>query len=275
MYKLIIADDDEIICNGLARVIDWKSAGVQVVATAFDGEEALKKIKLFHPEIVILDITMPFVSGLELAKLLNSEYADIRVILHTAYKDFEYARQAIKYHVFDFLTKPCHHNEVLFSVKQAIADIEKAGRTGETRDNDHDAGKNDISGISIDKTSGMGKEKPGYAQLMQMEIFEYIRHNYSDPDINLTDSAKALHISPSYLQTLLKKYDNTNFSDLLNRIRMEEAMKLLKEGNLKIYEVAFQIGLNSSQYFSRKFKKYYGIEPRDVQKGTFAESNSF
>ena len=150
------------------------------------------------------------------------------------------------------------NDKVFFTLALTVPDLCSAGRH-----------------VFYDKTSGMGKEKPGYAQLMQMEIFEYIRHNYSDPDINLTDSAKALHISPSYLQTLLKKYDNTNFSDLLNRIRMEEAMKLLKEGNLKKYEVAFQIGLNSSQYFSRKFKKYYGIEPRDVQKGTFAESNSF
>ena len=99
-----------------------------------------------------------------------------------------------------------------------------------------------------------------------VQAMQYVRSHFAEPELNLQDVADAVHISASYLQALLKKYEHTNFSDYLNAVRMEAAMTLLKQGNSKIYEVAFCVGLNSSQYFSRKFKKYFGIEPRQVRK---------
>ena len=97
-------------------------------------------------------------------------------------------------------------------------------------------------------------------------IVSYIKKNYQDPELNLKNTAEALFISTSYVQTLLKNRQ-TSFSKLLDEIRMKKAMELLKkEKDLKVYEVAYMVGLNSSQYFSKKFKQFYGVEPKTITK---------
>ena len=245
-YKLLIADDEEIICKGLASLIDWSSVNAEVVGTAFDGEEALNMIRREHPDIVILDINLPFINGLEIAGIAEKEYPKTRVIMLTAYKEFEYARTAVKYHVFDYLTKPCRNDEVKETVRRAIQDIEK---------------ERDIKEERIKKTE---KRKNGRIT----KIMDYISTHYSDPDLTLKRLADDLYISPSHIQNLLHE-ENTSFSEILNRVRMEKAMELLTENDeVKIYEVAYMAGFNSSQYFSRRFKEYYGTEPKNVRRGT-------
>lgn len=252
MYKLLIADDEAIICGGLCHTINWGSIGVEVTATALDGEEALKLIREHHPQIAILDISMPFITGLELAEILAEEFPKMKTIILTAYKDFSYAQQAIKCRVFDYLTKPCHEEEVLRTVQRAIEEIRK----------EQDAD------VSLQIGSNGREENRQFEQGNKLtgQIKKYVSDHYREPDLSLKEVAKQFHISPSYLQHLLKKECDTNFSDLLNRARMEAAMEILQQGNKKIYEVAFEVGTNSSQYFSTKFKKYWGIEPRDVGK---------
>ena len=97
-------------------------------------------------------------------------------------------------------------------------------------------------------------------------VISFIRQNYQDPELSLKGTAEALFISTSYVQTLLKN-KQTSFSKLLDEIRMKRAMELLKEReDLKVYEVAYMVGLNSSQYFSKKFKQFYGVEPKTITK---------
>ncbi len=244
MYNVLIADDDEIICEGLRRTADWASVDARVVDVAFDGEEALRKIGEHHVDIVILDINMPFVNGVELASILSEKYPGLIMIMLTAYKDFSYAQKAIKCRVFDYLTKPCHNDEVIDAVQRAVSQI------GGAREKDRD-----------EKLAAEGDHVS-----LTLQIVRYIRSHYDDPELNLKKVADAMHISTSYLQLLLKKREQTSFSEILNKIRMEKAMSLLRKNEARVYEVAFMVGFNSSQYFSRKFKKYYGIEPRDVRK---------
>lgn len=245
MYNILVADDDEIICEGLKRTVDWASVDARVVATAFDGEEALEKIGKYQVDIAILDINMPFVSGIELASALAEKYPKLVVIILTAYKDFQYAHQAIKCHVFDYLTKPCHNEEVLESVRRAICQI---------------TGSREADGRLQYEEEEIQNES------LASQIVKYIRCNYDDPEINLKKVADALHISTSYIQILLKKHEDTSFRELLNKVRMEKAMSLLRRGDARVYEVAYKTGFNSSQYFSRRFKMFYGIEPRDVRR---------
>ena len=120
MYKLLIADDDEIICRGLATCIDWKEHGVEVIGTVCDGEMALEKVEECHPHIVLADINMPFMDGMEFSYQVRQKYPDIKIILITAYREFEYAKRAVELQVFDFVTKPFRNEEILGAVEKAL-----------------------------------------------------------------------------------------------------------------------------------------------------------
>lgn len=125
MYKLLIADDDEIICRGLGQCIDWKKYGIEIVGNAFDGEMALEYVEREKPDIMIVDINMPFIDGMELSGIIRQEYPNIKIILLTAYKEFTYANMAVQMQIFEYLTKPFTNEEVLGAVNRAIRVIEK------------------------------------------------------------------------------------------------------------------------------------------------------
>lgn len=124
MYKLLIADDDEIVCRGLGSCIPWKKYGIQVVGLVYDGEMALDYVERENPDIVIVDINMPFMDGMEFSYVVRQKYPDIKIILLTAYQEFAYAQKAVQLQVFAYLTKPFTNEEVLETVRRAQQVIE-------------------------------------------------------------------------------------------------------------------------------------------------------
>lgn len=125
MYKLLIADDDEIICRGLGSCIDWSKYGIEVIGMVYDGEMALKKVREKKPDLVIVDINMPFMNGIEFSSVVREEFPWIKIILLTAYKEFEYAQKAVQMQVFGYVTKPFENHEVLDIVKKAVKSLEE------------------------------------------------------------------------------------------------------------------------------------------------------
>lgn len=124
MYKLLIADDDEIICRGLGTCIPWEKYGIQIVGMVHDGELALECVENERPDIVIVDINMPFMDGIEFSYAVRQKYPEIKIILLTAYKEFAYAQKAVKLQVFEYLTKPFHNDEVIDAAVRAVESIE-------------------------------------------------------------------------------------------------------------------------------------------------------
>ncbi|HBF38109.1 MAG TPA: hypothetical protein DDW50_12395 [Firmicutes bacterium] len=116
MTKLIIIDDDHIMREGLIRNIPWEKHGFLLVATAADGEEGLELIKIHQPQIVLTDIRMPFMDGLQLAERVKKEFPEIKIIFLTAYDDFEYAHKALKLKVNDYILKWEENEEILNKV---------------------------------------------------------------------------------------------------------------------------------------------------------------
>lgn len=128
MYKLLIADDEHWIRMGLKDAIDWKSCGVSEVWEAEDGGDALEKIQQVEPDVVIADIRMPDIDGLELCSILKEKYPKIKVIIISGYKDFEYARKAIVLGVYNYILKPLDEKCVMETVMKCIQDIENEKR---------------------------------------------------------------------------------------------------------------------------------------------------
>lgn len=125
MYKLLIVDDDEIICRGLGTCIAWGEHDIQVVGLAYDGEMALEYVRKEKPDIIIVDINMPFIDGMEFSYQIRQDYPEIKIIMLTAYKEFSYAQRAVQLQIFDYLTKPFTNNEVLEVVLRAAEKIQE------------------------------------------------------------------------------------------------------------------------------------------------------
>lgn len=111
-FRIILADDEQKILYGMEKGIDWEGLGFIVAGTAQNGKEALELMEEFHPDLVISDIKMPFMDGLELAKNVHENYMNTKVILFSGWDDFEYARLAISYGVSEYLMKPIDYEEM-------------------------------------------------------------------------------------------------------------------------------------------------------------------
>ena len=106
MYTLLIADDEPLIRNGVKKIIDWESLGFSKIFLAEDGQEALDIIKKNHVDLVLTDIVMPFMDGLQLAEILSRDYPQIHVVILTGHEDFEYAQKSVGFGVKTYILKP-------------------------------------------------------------------------------------------------------------------------------------------------------------------------
>lgn len=116
LFHLLIVDDEPTIRKGLSRFIPWDSIECSVDAVACNGLEAVEKIKQFHPDIVITDVKMPQMDGIELAKYIHENYRQIKVIVLTGHAEFQYAQSAIQYRVSDFIVKPTSREKLMEAV---------------------------------------------------------------------------------------------------------------------------------------------------------------
>ena len=126
MIKIMIVDDMPIFLEYLRGCIDWNSYGFEICCEAHDGKEALEKLDEYYPDVVLTDITMPYINGLELAERITKDYPDISVILITGNNEFEYARKAVKIGVCDYIVKPFEKEELILSLLKLQDNIGKA-----------------------------------------------------------------------------------------------------------------------------------------------------
>jgi len=123
MFSLLIVDDEYFIREGLAKDVDWASIGVEVVGSAQNGLEAIEKIEALHPDIILADIYMGTMSGMEMAERLRDAQNDVKIIFLSGYDDFGYMQKALEVKAFDYLLKPALSTELLSSVARAAEEI--------------------------------------------------------------------------------------------------------------------------------------------------------
>ena len=128
MYTLLIADDEPLIRNGVKKIIDWESLGFSEIFLAEDGQEALDIIRKNHVDLVLTDIAMPFMDGLELSEILSKEFPDIHVVILTGHEDFEYAQKSVGLGVKNYILKPIGAESLYKKMVQNIVFYSKAHR---------------------------------------------------------------------------------------------------------------------------------------------------
>lgn len=111
MYRLVIADDEETIRNGMAHSLPWQELGFEVVALCENGQEVLDRLDEYRPDVVLSDIRMPVLDGVGLMKQLNRDHPEIKIVILSGYSDFEYLNESIKNHVAEYLLKPTDIDE--------------------------------------------------------------------------------------------------------------------------------------------------------------------
>lgn len=129
MIKAVIIDDDITTLHGITRTVRWNQLGIEVAGTAKNGKEGLEQIRTHRPEIILTDIFMPVMNGIEMLKSLREEGNKAEVIILSGYEDFKYAQSAVKLQVNDYLSKPATLNEIETVLKEAAAKIEKREHT--------------------------------------------------------------------------------------------------------------------------------------------------
>ena len=134
MLKVFLVEDEFVIREGIKNNIDWQTHGYEFCGEAGDGELAYPMIQRLRPDIVITDIRMPFMDGLELSRLIRRELPDIEIIILSGYQEFEYAKEAIKLGVAQYLSKPINGEELLAELEELSAKIEEKRRATQIRE---------------------------------------------------------------------------------------------------------------------------------------------
>ncbi len=260
MYRILLADDEQIERMALARRLVKHFGDNITISEALNGAEALAVFEREKSHIVILDISMPELNGVEAAEQIRRLDADCIIIFLTAYDEFSYAKRAIVIRALDYLLKPCEEEELL-------AVMEEAMRLTDCRSNgqgNHSFGENDRSD---EGESGPGPEEQveGDARRQVAEtIREYIKNNYMK-EISMQDAARLLHYSDAYFCKLFKQCFDQNFTTYLTRVRVNEARKLLANKNASVKDVSIQVGYIDSNYFAKVFKRMTGMLPSEFR----------
>ena len=253
--KLLIADDEPLIRQGL-RTIHWESIGVTLCGIVENGLEAFELAQKEKPDIVLTDIRMPGMDGITLSRKLCSENPRCIIIFLSGYSDFEYARQAIQLNAYDYILKPTSPDEILDCVKRAVHSGSRRRepfllRQEKAAEKDSGAGGFSDSG----RSSG----------IQVQEILNFLKLHYQE-NISLSDVSSKFHFNSIYINRVLKKETGSTFLVLLNDIRLQHAMELLGETDLKISVVAEMCGFSDQRYFSQIFRKNTGYTPAQFRK---------
>lgn len=238
-FPVVIVEDENLIAKNIAKHIEAENSKFKVVGIYSNGEDALNAIKEQPPAVVFTDISMPVMSGLELAAEINRTMSHIKCVIITGYADFEFAKQAMHYEVKDYLLKPLDTEELHLVLKNLELSL------------------TEISDIMHSENSNESTISP--EEIVTL-VKDYVKKHYSE-EIDLNSIARTLGFSSSYLTKVFNKVENTTPSKVIRSYRMGIAKQLLNDDSLTIQQIASHVGYSDPFHFSKSFKQIVGISP--------------
>ena len=257
MIRLLIADDEKLEREALAELVQRRFEREVVLEVAENGRKAADTAVLWGADLILMDIEMPGMSGLDAARAVLAQRPSCRVIFVTAYSLFQYAHEAVHLGACDYLLKPVDPDELEASVRRAIRQIETERKLEELA-----AAQPQPEQTETEEEAEDAPEEGENSQtaLVMAHVRRYLEDNYMF-DLSLDSVGEILHISPAYLSAQFKKYQKMNFLDCLTELRINAAKELLADPFRSSAEVASMVGYEDASYFARAFKKRTGMTP--------------
>ena len=232
--NLLIADDENLELKVLEKTVKKHFVDELEIFDSSNGRKASQICDEVKPDIALLDIEMPGMNGIELAKYIKEKYANCIIIFITAYDRFDYAIEAMHIKAFDYLLKPWKEERLCELINTAIENVR-----------------------SMQKTDSIVHSQKDI-------IKDYIDRNYKK-DISAKDVAGILGYSDVYFSKVFKQLFDDNFINYLTKIRIDRAKVLLKDVSFNIKEVGKSVGYADSNYFTKVFKRSIGISPSEYR----------
>ncbi|SDE44785.1 Helix-turn-helix domain-containing protein [Paenibacillus sp. UNCCL117] len=285
MWTVLLVEDEVFVRESVRRIVDWHSLGFDVIGEAGNGEDALALIRQQRPDLVICDILMPKMNGVEVLKRVREDEIDSRFIMLSCLSDFEYVRQAMEYGASNYILKLSMNVQSLMdSLVKVDSELRKRHKheARQSASADGPGGKpsgyeeerlgteagvvaSDESGAAATGPDGpaAGLQAPLPARTGHKEVDKLIRYmaeNYRSI-ISLKTLAAQVAMDEKYISTLFKKKTGINVIHYLHQLRITEAKRRLEQSALPVSEIGLQVGYENDNYFIKIFKRFTGMTP--------------
>ena len=254
MIKILIADDEGYERELLGDILDKRLGREAEVRMVENGRLAVDAASLWAADVVLMDIEMPGINGIDAARQILAQRPECKLIFITAYSLFTYAHEAVKLGACDYILKPVDPDDVERAVRRAAAQSEAQRQL--------EAMAAAASGELLESADNYDK-----AAVLMGKVKKYLQHNYMMYDISLDSVSAILNLNASYFSSLFKRTFQVNFLDYLTELRMDAAKELLRDPLRSTAEVANMVGYESANYFTRAFKKKVGMTPTEYRRG--------
>ncbi|WP_295212189.1 response regulator [Ruminococcus sp.] len=245
MYKILLAEDDADMRFIYSRMSVWKDSGFVIAKEVSNGRDALAAVKSEKFDLVLTDIRMPFIDGIQLLEKMNELGISIAVVFISSYDEFEYARKGLVLGAFDYLLKPVN--------EQKLGDMLK--RVGDKLA--EQKGQNTFADNVLCALEALGKRaEDNFTQ----DICAYFS-NTSCRDISVEQAAEHFGFSRDYFGKMFRRQLGESFSRFSTLVKIEYAKELLRQSGLKTYEISEELGYSSADYFTKVFKDITGLSP--------------
>lgn len=238
MTHILLVDDEPLVLVGIQSMLRWEDYDAEVVGTARNGLQALELIEKLRPELVITGIKMPSMNGLQLMEAAQKRYGtQPAFIILTSYEEYAF-------------------------VKEAIFDQELEGYRCIYRQRGIPEIVSWMCTLRDGLLKALHEQRRWYKNQIIVQIKAYIQANLNQR-LNLQNVAAVFGFSPNYLSTLFAKQAECPFVEYVTREKIRAAKEMMREENVKLYEIAERLGFDNAFYFSKVFKKVEGCSPRE------------
>lgn len=264
MFDIAIIDDEKWIRELIRKLLPHDRYPLKVTGEAEDGREGLDLVRHTRPDIVLTDIRMPLLSGLDLIGEIRQVLPRTEIIIISGFDNFEYAQKAITFGVVDFLLKPVEKVDLEEALGRAIERLKKKReQKGEAANLERR-----VKRLTTEYPVPEDGEFPSVDNDKIRTALKYIHENFSRP-LSLNDICDVLVLNVSYFSELFKKEVGMGFNRYLVALRFSKARELLlKHRELSIGDIARIVGFHDANYFSRLFRKTYNCTAQEFRNGS-------
>ncbi|NQX67391.1 response regulator [Paenibacillus alba] len=259
MYRMLIAEDDKIEREGIQFLLN-KYAFPFEIQEAKHGRAALEMLQEYEADVLLTDIKMPFMDGIQLAREARALKPQLKILILSGHGEFDYAKTAISLQVSHYLLKPIEPEEFRSVIQAVIQQLDEEQAAKREQQEWQKAYRQEQQRLP-ELVQGSADNSDSESRRRAIEDVLRIIEKEFEQDLSLEYLSKRVHLSASYLSHTFKKATGVSVVKYINQYRMEQAKAYLDQSNYKINDVYKMVGFSDLSYFGLMFKQYFGVTP--------------